>query len=207
MPSPSADRLVWIDCEMTGLDPDKDELVEVAIIVTDYELNAVHPGWSAVIAPSAEALSGMGDFVRAMHTESGLLDDLAGGLPLATAQELAMGYLREHAPTPQASPLAGNSVGTDRVFLQKYMPEVAGHLHYRNVDVSSIKELVKHWLPPVYFHAPDKSGGHRALADIQESIRELRYYRLAALREAPPGSSDDLKAIAAALGSGDEGGL
>lgn len=192
---------------MTGLDPEKDELVEVAIIVTDYDLTPVHPGWSAVIAPSPEALEGMGDFVRAMHSESGLLDDLSHGVALATAEELAMGYLREHAPTPQASPLAGNSVGTDRVFLQKYMPQVARHLHYRNVDVSSIKELVKHWLPPVYFHAPEKNGGHRALADIQESIRELRYYRLAALRDAPPGSSDDLKAIAAELGANGNGGL
>lgn len=207
MPSPTTERLVWIDCEMTGLDPSRDELVEVAVIVTDYDLTPVHPGFSTVIAPTLEALAGMGDFVRSMHTQSGLLAELDRGIPLADAELHTLAYIMEHAPAPQAAPLAGNSVGTDRVFLQKYMPQVAAHLHYRNVDVSTIKELAKHWLPPVYFHAPEKNGGHRALADIQESIRELRYYRLAAMREEPPGSSDVLKAIAAELIEKGEAGL
>jgi len=207
MPSPTADRLVWIDCEMTGLDPARDEIVEVAVIVTDYDLEPLHPGFSTVIAPSPDALAGMGDFVRSMHTQSGLLAELERGIPLEEAQSQTLAYVREHAPAPQTAPLAGNSVGTDRIFLQKYMPHVAAHLHYRNVDVSTIKELAKHWLPPVYFHAPEKSGGHRALADIQESIRELRYYRRAAIRDEPPGSSDALRAIAAELTEKGEAGL
>ena len=184
---------------MTGLSPNVDALVEVAVIVTDYDLVPRDPGMSVVITPPPAALDQMGDFVRQMHTESGLLEDIPHGVSVEEAEGLVLDYLSVLVPQAGVAPLAGNSVGTDRVFLAKEMPRVHQHLHYRNVDVSTIKELVKHWLPPVYFHAPEKNGGHRALADIRESIRELQYYRQASFLSDVSGSSEQLKKLAADL--------
>ncbi|MFD2796680.1 oligoribonuclease [Promicromonospora vindobonensis] len=176
LPNPN-ERIVWIDCEMTGLDLRADALVEVAAIVTDSDLNVLGTGVDVLVKPPAEALAQMNDFVRAMHTTSGLLDELDGGLTLQEAQEQILAYVREWVPEPRKAPLAGNSVGTDKTFLDLHMPELVEHLHYRIVDVSSIKELARRWYPRVYFASPKKGGGHRALADILESIDELRYYR------------------------------
>ncbi|MEO6200429.1 MAG: oligoribonuclease [Cryobacterium sp.] len=173
----SGDRLVWIDCEMTGLDLDNDELVEIAVVITDFDLNLIGPGLDIVIKPDASALENMGDFVRDMHTSSGLLDELPNGVSAADAEYQVLEYVLKYIPAEQKAPLAGNSIGTDRAFLAKYMPRLDNQLHYRNVDVSSIKELARRWYPRVYFQAPAKDGGHRALADILESIRELSYYR------------------------------
>ncbi len=195
--SSTTERLVWIDCEMTGLDLTKDELVEVAVVITDYELEPVHPGFSIVIAPSAAALEGMGDFVRDMHTSSGLLDELADGVSLADAEEAVLAYIAAHVPTAGQAPLAGNTIGTDRAFISRDMPRVDAHLHYRSVDVSSIKELVRRWFPRVYFNAPAKNGGHRALADILESIRELEYYRRIGFTAEPGPSSEAAQQVAA----------
>ncbi|MDO4607229.1 MAG: oligoribonuclease [Bowdeniella nasicola] len=171
------DLLVWIDCEMTGLDLTIDELIEVAVIVTDAELEPLDSGIDVLIKPSEAALNNMSSFVRQMHTSSGLLEDLADAGSLAEATEQVMGYLRQHLPEPGKAPLAGNSVATDKAFLHKDMPTVTDHLHYRMIDVSSFKELARRWYPRVYFNTPQKNGGHRALADIAESIDELRYYR------------------------------
>lgn len=195
----SADRIVWIDCEMTGLDSVRDALVEVAAVVTDSELNVLGEGVDVVIAPPAEALAQMGDFVRDMHTGSGLLDALATGTTLQDAQAQVLAYIRQHVPEPGKAPLAGNSVGTDKVFLDRDMPELVGHLHYRVIDVSSIKELARRWYPRVYFSSPQKHGGHRALADILESIDELRYYRAALLVPQPGPDSKAAKAVAAQI--------
>nr|WP_282945994.1 oligoribonuclease [Cellulomonas endometrii] len=195
----SADRIVWIDCEMTGLSSTDDALVEVAAVVTDSELNVLGEGVDVVIAPPAEALEQMGDFVRTMHTTSGLLDALAGGTTLAEAQATVLEYVRRWVPEPGKAPLAGNSVGTDKVFLDRDMPELIGHLHYRVIDVSSIKELARRWYPRVYFASPQKHGGHRALADILESIDELRYYRAALLVPQPGPDSKAAKAVAAQI--------
>ena len=169
--------LVWIDCEMTGLDLENDELIEVAVVVTDGELRPLDPGIDVLIKPSASALAGMNDFVREMHTKSGLLDELeqAGTLEAATSE--VMTYLKRLVPESGKALLAGNSVGTDKAFLAKDMPAVIEHLHYRLIDVSSIKELARRWYPRTFFNSPEKHGGHRALADIRESIRELSYYR------------------------------
>jgi len=171
------DRLVWIDCEMTGLDLTRDALVEIACIVTDGELNALDEGIDVLIKPPAEAIDGMDEVVREMHTTSGLLAALPDGLSLAEAQELVLAYIRQHVPESRKVPLCGNSIATDRSFLARDMPELDDFLHYRMVDVSSIKELARRWYPRAYFASPEKHGGHRALADIRESIRELRYYR------------------------------
>ena len=192
----SADRIVWIDCEMTGLDSVQDALVEVAAVVTDSELNVLGEGVDVIIAPPAGALEQMGDFVRTMHTTSGLLEELAGGTTLADAQEQVLAYVRQWVPEPGKAPLAGNSVGTDKVFLDRDMPELVAHLHYRIIDVSSIKELARRWYPRVYFASPKKNGGHRALADILESIDELRYYRAALLVAQPGPDSKTAKAVA-----------
>jgi len=195
----SQDLLVWIDCEMTGLDLEKDELVEVAIVITDYDLVAVDPGFEVVIAPSPAALATMSDFVRDMHTQSGLLTELDSGVALEEAERLVLEYLQRFVPVAATAPLAGNTIGTDRAFIAKYMPRVDAHLHYRNVDVSSIKELSKRWYPRVFFQAPAKHGGHRALADIRESIRELEYYRRAVFVDLPGPSSEGAQEIAAAV--------
>jgi oligoribonuclease len=191
------DRLVWIDCEMTGLDLSVDELVEVAVVVTDYELVPVDPGFRVVIKADQAVLDQMNDIVRTMHTTSGLLDEIPGGVSLADAEYQVNEYILKFVPEAQTAPLAGNTIGTDRAFLAKYMPRVDAHLHYRSVDVSSIKELARRWFPRVYFQSPAKAGGHRALADILESIRELDYYRRA-LFVAPPGpTSEEAQAAAA----------
>jgi oligoribonuclease len=191
------DRIVWIDCEMTGLSLERDALIEVAALVTDYELNQLGDGVDLVIKPPAEALGQMDDFVRDMHTTSGLLADLDRGITLEDAQAQVLAYVREWVPEPRKAPLGGNTVGTDRGFLARDMPELEAHLHYRVIDVSSIKELSRRWYPRAYFNAPRKAGGHRALADIRESIAELRYYRDAVFVPAPGPDSDTAKALAA----------
>lgn len=192
------DLLVWIDCEMTGLDlAGGDALIEVAALVTDPELTVLGEGVDVLIKPPAEALERMGGFVRQMHTSSGLLDELAGGLTMAEAEERVLDYVRSHVPEPRKAPLAGNTIGTDRAFLARDMPTLEQHVHYRNVDVSSLKELARRWFPRIYFNTPAKSGNHRALADIQESIEELRYYREALFVARPGPSTEALKEIAA----------
>jgi oligoribonuclease len=171
------DRLVWIDCEMTGLDLEHDALIEIACLVTDGELNLLDDGIDEIIKPPPEALDQMPDVVREMHTKSGLLTELASGITLAEAQERVLDYVRSHVKEPGKVPLCGNSIATDRSFLARDMPELDTFLHYRMVDVSSIKELARRWYPRAYFASPVKKGGHRALADINDSVRELRYYR------------------------------
>lgn len=171
--------LVWIDCEMTGLDPKMDELVEIAVLVTDSELNVLGPGLDLVIKPSEAAVEQMDPFVRNMHTQSGLIEEFPSGLDVREAERLVLDYVKKYVPEPKTAPLAGNTIGQDRLFLAAYMPELIDHLHYRVIDVSTIKELARRWYPRVYACAPEKGGDHRALADIVESIRELEYYRLA----------------------------
>ncbi len=195
------DRLVWIDCEMTGLSLDHDALIEVAVLVTDSELNILGDGVDVVIKPPDAALETMPDIVRTMHTSSGLLDELPGGKTLAEAEEMVLAYIREWVPEPNKSPLAGNSVATDRGFLARDMEKVDQYLHYRIVDVSSIKELARRWYPRAYFSAPAKTGNHRALADIRESIAELRYYREAVFVPDPGPDTSTAKAIAAKYAS------
>ncbi|EKY14400.1 oligoribonuclease [Actinomyces sp. oral taxon 181 str. F0379] len=162
---------------MTGLDVTRDALIEVAVVITDADLNIVDPGIDVLITPPAEALEGMNDFVRQMHTSSGLLDELPSGTTMEDAQQQVLDYIRRFIPTPKKALLAGNSVGTDKMFLEANMPLVIDYLHYRLVDVSSIKELAKRWYRKAFEEAPVKHGGHRALADILESIQELEYYR------------------------------
>jgi oligoribonuclease len=181
---------------MTGLDLGADALIEVAALVTDFELNVLGDGVDVVIKPSAEALDQMNDFVTSMHTSSGLLEELAAGTTLEDAQAQVLAYIREHCADGSRPPLAGNTVSTDRAFLARDMPELEAFLHYRIVDVSSIKELSRRWYPRAYFGAPAKNGNHRALADIQESIEELRYYREAVFVEPPGPDSDQVRAIA-----------
>ena len=191
------DRMVWIDCEMTGLSLESDALVEVAALVTDSELNVLGTGVDVVIRPPEAALEQMPEIVRAMHTASGLLDALPGGVTLAEAEDAVLTYVREHVPTARKAPLAGNSVYVDRGFLARDMKALDEHLHYRLVDVSSIKELIRRWYPRVYFNSPAKSGGHRALTDIRESIEELKFYRQAVFVAQPGPDSDAAKALAA----------
>ncbi|WP_371152497.1 oligoribonuclease [Buchananella felis] len=188
MSSSENDPLVWIDCEMTGLDLQQDALVEIAVIVTDSDLNPLGEGIDLIIKPPAAALEGMNDFVRSMHTTSGLLEELDGGIPLAEAEARVLAYVKQFCPTERKAILAGNSVHTDKSFLDRDMPELMSHLHYRIVDVSSLKELARRWYPRAYYNAPKKEGGHRAMADILESIQELAYYR-DVLLPAPPGPS------------------
>ncbi|MCP9207492.1 oligoribonuclease [Streptomyces cucumeris] len=191
------DRMVWIDCEMTGLSLSDDALIEVAALVTDSELNILGDGVDIVVRPPAESLATMPEVVREMHTASGLLAELDGGTTLEDAQEKVLAYIREHVPDAGKAPLCGNSVGTDRGFLLRDMPVLEGYLHYRIVDVSSIKELARRWYPRAYFNSPKKNGNHRALADIHESIAELRYYREAVFVPQPGPDSDTAKSIAA----------
>jgi oligoribonuclease len=195
----SSDRLVWIDCEMTGLDLGIDELVEVAVVITDFDLEPVHEGFDIVIKPDKTALDNMGDFVTQMHSSSGLLAEIPNGVGLAEAEYEVLNYIIAHVPEGQQAPIAGNTIGTDRAFLAKYMPRVDQHLHYRSIDVSSIKELARRWFPRVYFNAPAKNGGHRALADILESIRELEYYRLAGFVGEPGPSTEEVQEISQAV--------
>lgn len=192
------DRLVWIDCEMTGLDVAVDEIVEIAVVVTDFELRPLDPGFQIVIKPDDSALENMNDFVRAMHTSSGLIEEIPNGVSVADAEFQALEYIQRFVPVAGKAPLAGNTIGTDRMFLASYMPRLDRWLHYRNVDVSSIKEVSRRWFPRAYMHAPAKDGGHRALADINESIRELAYYRQAVFVPDPGPTSDDARALAAA---------
>lgn len=191
------DRLVWVDCEMTGLDLRRDALVEVAALVTDAELNLLDEGMDVVIKPPQEAVDQMIDVVREMHTASELLDVLASGVTLAEAEEEVLTYVRGHVQEPRKAPLCGNSIATDRGFLARDMPTLDGHLHYRMIDVSSLKELARRWFPRIYYASPEKKGGHRALADIRESLNELRYYREALFVQQPGPSSDTARGIAA----------
>jgi oligoribonuclease len=205
--SPENDRLVWIDCEMTGLDLEVDQLVEIAVIVTDFELRALDPGLSIVIRPDASAMEHMSAFVHDMHVKSGLLDEIPGGVSVAEAEFQVLEYVQRFAPQEGKAPLAGNTIGTDRMFLAAQMPRLDRWLHYRNVDVSSIKELSRRWFPRAYFHAPAKDGGHRALADIRESIRELAYYRQAVFVPEPGPTTDEARAVAAAVVSAHGSGV
>lgn len=181
-------RLVWIDCEMTGLDPRRDQIVEIACIVTEADLTEIDEGVSIVIKPDDAPLAAMDEVVVKMHNDSGLIHEIPSGTTLADAQARVLEYIRKHVPEARKAPLAGSSVYVDRMFLANYMPELDTHLHYRLVDVSSIKELTKRWYPKAYFNTPEKTGNHRALADIRESIAELRYYRDAVMVP-PPGPS------------------
>ncbi len=195
------DQLVWIDCEMTGLDLGTDALVEIACIVTDAELTTADDGIDIIIKPPAEALDSMPEVVREMHTASGLLAELSAGITLAEAQDQVLAYIRQHVPESRKVPLCGNSISTDRSFLARDMPELDEFLHYRMVDVSSIKELARRWYPRAYFASPPKHGGHRALADILESIRELRYYREAVFVPQPGPDTATARRIAARFAS------
>jgi oligoribonuclease len=191
------DTLVWIDCEMTGLSLQHDALIEVAALVTDFELNILGTGIDLVIKPPTAALGQMNELVTRMHTASGLITELDAGLALAEAEEQVLAYVREHVPEAGKAALAGNSVGTDRAFLARDMPQLEQWLHYRIVDVSSIKELARRWYPRTYFAAPAKAGSHRALSDIHESINELRYYRRAIFVPPPGPDSETARALAA----------
>jgi len=195
----SQDRIVWIDCEMTGLDLGSDALIEVAALVTDSELTVLGDGVDVVIRPPDEAIAQMRDVVRTMHTTSGLLSELADGITLAEAEKVVLDYIKTWVPDARRAPLAGNSVSTDRGFLARDMPALENHLHYRIVDVSSVKELARRWYPRVYFASPGKNGNHRALADIRESIREMKYYRAAVFVPQPGPDSDTARAIAATV--------
>ena len=193
------DRLVWIDCEMTGLDLGSDLLIEVAALVTDSELNVLGEGVDIVIGASEEQLSRMPEVVREMHAHSGLTEEvLASTVTMRDAELAVMAYLQEWVE-PGKAPLCGNSIATDRGYLARDMPELDGHLHYRMVDVSSVKELARRWYPRIYYNAPKKGGGHRALADILESVQELRYYRAAILVPQPGPSSEQAIAISTSL--------
>jgi oligoribonuclease len=191
------DRLVWIDCEMTGLDIKQDALIEIACVVTDSELNLLDGGIDLIIKPPAEAVDQMGDVVRDMHTKSGLLDELANGMPLADAAVAVLTYVKHHVPEARKAPLCGNSIATDRWFVARDMPDLDNWLHYRMIDVSSVKELARRWYPRAYFASPGKHGGHRALADIIESVRELQYYRAAVFVPQPGPDSATARGIAA----------
>lgn len=193
--------LVWIDCEMTGLNPDTECLVEIAAVITDTELNVMDEGIDLVIKPRAGTVEAMGDYVRKMHTDSGLINEFEDGLELEDAEAQVLEYIKNYIPTAKASPLAGNTISTDRLFISKYMPKLDDHLHYRNIDVSTIKELAKRWYPRAYFQAPKKEGGHRALADILESIEELKYYRQSVFVETPGPSSEEAQALAQGIKS------
>jgi len=194
------DNLVWIDCEMTGLDLGKDALIEIAVMVTDSELNILDDGVDVVIHAEDVALDGMPDVVRDMHAKSGLTDAVrASTVSLAEAEKQVLDYVRGHIPEARTAPLCGNSIATDRGFIARDMPALDAHLHYRMIDVSSIKELCRRWYPRIYYAQPDKGLAHRALADIRESIRELVYYRGTAFVPAPGPSSDQAKAVADAV--------
>lgn len=194
-------RMVWIDCEMTGLDQVKDALVEIAVVVTDSDLNVLGEGVDIVIKPPPESLVDMNQIVIDMHTASGLLDELDAGTTLADAEARVMAYVTEHVPEPRKAPLAGSSVYTDRGFLSRDMPVLDAHLHYRLVDVSTIKELARRWYPRAYYNAPEKHGGHRALADILDSIEELKFYREALFVPQPGPDSTTAKEIATRYGT------
>jgi oligoribonuclease len=194
------DRLVWIDCEMTGLDLARDALIEIACLVTDGELNILDDGVDVIIKPPPEAVDQMSDVVREMHTKSGLLAGLGQGITLDEAQDIVLSYIQQHVSEPRRVPLCGNSIATDRSFIARDLAQLDAYLHYRMVDVSSIKELARRWYPRAYFASPAKRGGHRALADIRESVQELRYYREAVFVPEPGPDTATAREIAARLG-------
>ncbi|OBF08201.1 oligoribonuclease [Mycobacterium sp. ACS4054] len=198
------DELVWIDCEMTGLDLGSDKLIEIAALVTDADLNILGDGVDVVIHADDAALSSMIDVVSEMHSRSGLIDEVrASTVDLATAEAMVLDYVGQHVKQPKTAPLAGNSIATDRAFIARDMPALDSFLHYRMIDVSSIKELCRRWYPRIYFGQPVKGLAHRALADIHESINELRFYRRTAF-VAPPGpSTSEIEAVVADLGGGE----
>ncbi|BAX93652.1 oligoribonuclease [Mycobacterium shigaense] len=194
------DELVWIDCEMTGLDLGSDKLIEIAALVTDAELNILGDGVDVVIHADNAALSSMIDVVTEMHTRSGLINEVkASTVDLATAEEMVLDYIREHVKQPKTAPLAGNSIATDRSFIVRDMPGLDSYLHYRMIDVSSIKELCRRWYPRIYYGQPAKGLAHRALADIRESIRELQFYRRTAFVPLPGPSTSEIAQVAAEL--------
>jgi oligoribonuclease len=194
------DRLVWIDCEMTGLELTSDVLLEIAALVTDSELNILDEGVDIVVNATEEQLAGMIEFVRDMHATSGLTDAVrASTTTVAEAEAEVLAYIKKHVPEARKAPLCGNSIATDRGFLALQMPELEQWLHYRMVDVSSVKELARRWYPRAYFASPEKSGGHRALADIRESIEELRYYRQVVFVPQPGPDSETAGKAAAAI--------
>jgi oligoribonuclease len=200
------DRLVWIDCEMTGLDLAKDALIEIAVLVTDAELNVLGDGVDLVIHADDEALANMPDVVREMHARSGLTEEVRRStMTLEEAERRALAYIREHVPEPKTAPLAGNSIATDRGFIARDMPTLDSYLHYRMVDVSSIKELIRRWYPRIYYAKPEKGLAHRALADIKESIGELKYYRKTAFVPQPGPSSEEARAAAEEVARSQEG--
>jgi oligoribonuclease len=198
------ERLVWIDCEMTGLDLASDALIEIAVLVTDSELNVLdEEGLDLVIAATDDVLAAMTPFVHEMHKTSGLTEDVrAATLTLADAEEQVIAYVKRFVSEPKKAPLCGNSIATDRSFIARDMPALDAFLHYRMVDVSSVKELSRRWYPRAYFASPEKHGGHRALADIRESIQELRYYRAAVFVPQPGPSTDECQAIAKTIAGG-----
>lgn len=202
------DELVWIDCEMTGLDLGSDRLIEIAVLVTDSELNILGDGIDVVIHAEEDALTSMVDVVTQMHTKSGLIDEVrTSTIDLATAETMALDYIREHVKQAKTAPLCGNSIATDRGFIARDMPELDGYLHYRMVDVSSIKELCRRWYPRIYYAQPEKGLAHRALADVRESIRELEYYRRTAFVPMPGPSSEEAQAAASSVVADDRAGV
>jgi oligoribonuclease len=186
---------------MTGLNPEIDEICEIGVVITNSQLEPLDPGLQLVVKPSSRALANMGDFVKQMHTDSGLINELDGGLSITDAESVVLEYVKRFVSEEKTAPLAGNTIGTDRMFINKQMPQLDQYLHYRNIDVSSLKELTRRWYPRVYFQLPKKEGNHRALADILESIQELRYYRNSILVAEPGPSSEEAKAIADSLGA------
>lgn len=196
MANTPANQIVWIDCEMTGLQVEQDALCELAIIVTDFELQPLHPGIDIVINPGAEALARMNDFVREMHTKSGLLAQIPQGASITAAEEQALEYVNSLVDAGARPLVGGNTIGMDRRFIAKYMPKLDERLHYRSIDVSTVKELSRQWHPKAFFCAPEKHGGHRALADIAESIQELAYFRAAVMQPSPGPGATDAKQLA-----------
>lgn len=190
MSNTPAEQIVWIDCEMTGLDIDNDRLCELAIIVTDFQLKPLHEGMTVVINPGAKALEGMNDFVRNMHENSGLIEEMSSGVTAEEAELLAIEYVNGLVTHTRRPLVAGNTIGMDRRFISKYMPTFDERMHYRSIDVSTIKELSRRWYPETFHRAPEKHGGHRALTDIAESIRELAFFRDTVMIE-PPGLKPD----------------
>jgi len=203
----SSGKIVWVDCEMTGLDPATDALIEVAVVVTDGDLNPLDGGMDVIIKPPDDKLAAMSDFVREMHTKSGLLSELADGITMEQAQTAILEYVKIWVPEQHDAPLAGNSVGVDKTFLVANMPEFVDWLHYRIIDVSTVKELAKRWYDRVWECKPEKATGHRALQDILESIDELRYYRAAMLVPSPGPTSDQCKGIAAQINATSAAGV
>ncbi|CAM3244438.1 oligoribonuclease [Mycobacterium intermedium] len=200
------DELVWIDCEMTGLDLGSDKLIEIAALVTDADLNILGDGVDVVIHAEDAALDSMIDVVAEMHTRSGLIDEVkASTVDMATAEAMVLDYINEHVKQPKTAPLAGNSIATDRSFIARDMPKLDAFLHYRMIDVSSIKELCRRWYPRIYFGQPAKGLAHRALADIHESIRELKYYRRTVFVPPPGPSTSEIAAVAEELQGGTDG--